>query len=114
MIETRFKTRAISMTATIQELNNFHQFALQKLASGANDVSLDDLFDMWQIENTSAETREVDLLAVQAAVRDLEGGDRGVPFEEHVRELRDKYDSEGGRGRVVQSSMLAAFTILLF
>ena len=80
------------MTATLQQLNSFHRFAMEKLNSGSVDLSLEDLFGMWQIENATPEQRNRDVLAVKAAIRDLENGDRGIPFDQHIRELRDRYD----------------------
>ena len=38
-----------------------------------------------------------DVLAVKAAVRDLENGDRGIPFDEHLRELSAQFGLEPNR-----------------
>ena len=32
-----------------------------------------------------------DVLAVKAALRDLENGERGIPFDEHLRELSEQF-----------------------
>jgi len=79
------------MQLTLDELNRFHRFAEEKLSNGGGDLTLEGLVDLWSFENPSPEQRNEDLLAVKAALRDLDNGDRGIPVEDHIRELREKY-----------------------
>lgn len=79
------------MQLTLDELNRFHRFAEETLANGNGDLTLEDLVEMWSFENPSPERQHEDLLAVKAALRDVDNGDRGIPFEDHIRELREKY-----------------------
>ncbi len=74
------------MSVTLDELNRFHGFAVGKLDSG-EDLTLQDLLNQWELENPNPNRGHEDLLAVKAALRDLENGDRGRPFEDHLREL---------------------------
>lgn len=83
------------MQLTIDELNRFHRFAEEKLSNGGGDLTLEDLVDMWNLENPPPQQVREDVLAVKAALRDLDNGDRGIPFEDHIRELREKYRLTG-------------------
>lgn len=79
------------MTATRAQLESFHCFAAEKLSSGRGDLSMADLLEMWEREQTVSDQGEVDLRAVQAALRDLDAGDRGIPFDQHIGELRKRF-----------------------
>ena len=79
------------MSVTIEELRRFHQFAEEKLSNCWADLTLDNLVELWNIENPSPERLHEDVLAVKAALRDLDNGERGIPHEEHMREMREKY-----------------------
>ena len=80
------------MSVTKEQIESFHRFAERKIENGEDDFTMESLLDMWQLENPSAGQFENDVLAVKAAVRDLQNGERGVSFESHIRELRDKLD----------------------
>lgn len=77
--------------ATIDELNRFYQFAQEKLSNGGSELTLEELVDLWQFENPTPERRQADLLAVKEALSDLDNGDRGIPHEDFMHELRKKY-----------------------
>jgi hypothetical protein len=80
------------MTVTRTEIDSFHRFAVSKLNDDGNDLSFEELVDLWLVENTSHEGLQKDVLAVKAAIRDMENGDRGIPLDEHLRELHEKLD----------------------
>jgi len=79
------------MAVTQSELNQFHRYAVEKISEGSEAESLQELLDLWQIENPSPDRLREDVLAVKAALRDLDAGDRGIPFEEHLREMKARY-----------------------
>ena len=83
------------MTVTEEELDSFHRnrnrFAAEKLANDGSDLSLQELLDLWQIENPTPEKLRENVLAVKAAIRDMENGDRGMPFEDHIQEIQEKH-----------------------
>jgi len=79
------------MPVTLDELQRFHRFAEEKLTNGGTDLTLEDLVEMWSFENPSPQRQREDLLAVKAALRDLDNGDRGIPVEEMIQKMRDKY-----------------------
>ena len=82
------------MSATLEDLERFHSFAATKLETCDEDWSLQELLDQWEIENPDPAQLHDDVLAVKAALRDLENGDRGIPFEEHIRELSARFGLE--------------------
>lgn len=76
------------MTVTRTDIDRFHRFAVSKLNDDGNDLSFEEIVDLWLVENTSHEALKNDVLAVKAAIRDMEDGDRGIPIDEHLCELR--------------------------
>jgi hypothetical protein len=84
------------MTVTNEDLNQFHEFAKVVIARSDDKLTLDELWDQWRLENPTQAEFEENVLAVKSAIRDMEAGDRGMPVEEHVREVRKKYNLPGG------------------
>ena len=79
------------MATTTQELDSFTQFAKERLEAGDPGPSLDELFDLWRIENpTDAEYAE-NIAAIAGAIEDFRSGDRGRPAGELSRELRIEF-----------------------
>jgi hypothetical protein len=78
------------MPVTQQHIDSFHRFATERLSDGGADLSIDELFELWRIENPTPEQLHADVLAVKAALRDMEAGDTGQPFEDFKREFRAK------------------------
>lgn len=79
------------MTTTEHELQSFTVFAKQRLANGEDKPSLDELFDLWRVENPSAELHAENVAAVNAAIQDFRNGDRGTPAGEHSDQLRREF-----------------------
>ena len=76
--------------ATVQEqLDSFYQYANQQLADGESHTSVEELLDLWRIENPSSEGYTESVAAINAAVEDYKNGDRGRPAGEVSRELRE-------------------------
>jgi hypothetical protein len=57
------------MSTAEQDIASFATFALQKIESGQRDMTIDDLFDQWRIENPSAEQYAENVAAIQASDR---------------------------------------------
>jgi len=74
--------------ATQQQIDSFHQFALKQVSNGGSGLSLEQLFDLWQVQNPSAEELSESVAAVKSALRDMENGDTGRPVEDVIAELR--------------------------
>ena len=66
------------MAITSDDLNAFHDFALVALAN--RDVeSLQELVDLWELEHPAPQLHAENVVAVRAAIRDMENGDTGRP-----------------------------------
>lgn len=65
-----------------QEIEDFTSFVKAHLSEGAA-TSLDELYDRWREVHPAME----DALAVQASLRDMEGGESGRPFGEFVADF---------------------------
>lgn len=80
------------MAITQKQLDSFHEFAKEQLDNNGSELTFADLYEMWRIQQPTDDELAENVAAVKAAIRDLEQGDRGVPFEDHIRELRQKYN----------------------
>ena len=78
------------MAVTHDDLDAFRQFAEAKLASRGAE-SLQELFDIWEIEHPTPELHSQDVSAVRAAIRDMENGDAGRPAARVLQELRSEF-----------------------
>ena len=52
---------------------------------------IDELFDLWRIENPNDDDTAENVAAINAALEDFRNGDRGRPAGELSRQLRMKY-----------------------
>jgi ferric-dicitrate binding protein FerR (iron transport regulator) len=76
------------MSTAAQELASFTIYAQQRIDSGADDLSLDELFDQWRAENPSNELYAENVAAIQASIKDFKNGQRGAIAGEHSAQLR--------------------------
>lgn len=72
------------MSTIDDDLNSFSQFVKTHADSAA---SVDTLFDTWRVQNPA----EVDLAAIKASLKDLDGGERGVAIEEFNESMGAKH-----------------------
>ena len=77
------------MTTAQEQLDSFYQYANHQLAGGQSHLSVEELLDLWRIENPSSEGYSEDVAAINAAIEDYKNGDRGRPASEVGRELRE-------------------------
>ena len=77
------------MSITQGQLDNFHQFATEKLDNGGADLSWPELFDLWRIENPTADQQAAIYVALDESLDDIQNG-RHRPAGEVVGELRAK------------------------
>ncbi len=81
------------MAATsADDINRFVQFAMAKVCNEGAELSLEELLDLWRAENPRPDQRHEDILAVNAAIRDMESGDQGQPAEEVIVALRQRHN----------------------
>jgi len=75
------------MAITNDDLNAFHHFAQVALATRGAD-SLQELVALWELDHPAPQMHAENLVAVRAAIRDMENGDKGRPARLVVDELR--------------------------
>ena len=78
------------LATTARELQSFFLFAEQRLRDDQSGNSLDDLYIEWRSCNPSPEELESNVLAVRAALRDMDAGEIGRPIEEFAAEFRQR------------------------
>ncbi len=83
------------MSTAEQDIANFANFALQKIESGQRDLTIDELFDQWRIENPSDEQYTENVTAIQASIADFKVGARGTVAGEHSAQLRREFGVTG-------------------
>jgi hypothetical protein len=71
---------------TIEQLEQFRVFALNRLNHGAEQHSIDE----WRIQNPTVTETESDAKAIAASIRDLESGITGRPMDEFLEEFKTK------------------------
>ncbi len=74
------------MSTIQQDLENFHQFAIARLAKRPSVESLDELIVEWR---DSQSTDEVNA-AIRRGLADIEAG-RHEPIEQAVQRIRDRF-----------------------
>jgi hypothetical protein len=77
-----------NIAATAQEFQSFCLFAEQRLRDDQAGESLDDLYIEWRSCNPGPEELETNVLAVRAALRDMDAGETGRPIEEFAAEFQ--------------------------
>ena len=79
------------MTTTEQDLASFSSFVRQRIESGLRDVTIDELFDQWRVENPSDELYAENVAAIHASIQDFKSGERGTVAGEHSAQLRGEF-----------------------
>jgi hypothetical protein len=75
---------------TARELESFTQFVKQRLQAEEAEPSLDELFDLWRMENPSDVSYAENVAAIAGAIKDFKCGDRGRRAGELSREIREE------------------------
>ena len=78
------------MAATTEQLHSFYQFAEQRLRENQCEQTLDELYSEWRARNPTPEELETNVLAVRAALRDMDGGETGRSIDEFAAEFRQQ------------------------
>lgn len=81
---------------TQTELAEFHRFVGERLQAGAR-LSPEEVFEEWQLVHPDQELHEQNVRAIQAALREMEAGDRGIPADEHIKQLTERIEAMGRR-----------------
>lgn len=82
------------MAITQEQLDSFHQFASDRLLSSGQEISWQELFYLWRLENPTA-VEEADIYAaLDESLSNIENG-KAQPLDEAMQELRDKHGIGG-------------------
>lgn len=81
------------MAVTAEQLDDFQQFARQKINNGGGDLSFDELVELWMLKNLPAEELQESLRAMEEGIADAEAG-RVRSVDEVFDELQSRYSSE--------------------
>ena len=74
------------------ELHAFHAFLSQKLNNGSADLLPEEVLEQWRDLHPEPEDYEDDVAAIQAALDDLDRGEKGISLEELDRALRKEFN----------------------
>lgn len=74
------------MSSTREDLDSFHQFAAERLASGKSAASLDDLFTEWHDRRARSEINQ----AIRQGLADVDAG-RYEPADEAMETIRQQF-----------------------
>lgn len=74
------------MAITLEEIDSFHRFAVEKLGNGGADFTLEECLQMWRADCERAETVE----AINRSIGDIEAG-RVQTLEEVDAEIRREF-----------------------
>lgn len=79
------------MVVTQEQLDSFHEFGTRQLQGGNGEISWNELFALWRIENPTDEERVEVNAIIRQGIRDIDAG-RGRPAQEVMEELRQKHN----------------------
>jgi hypothetical protein len=74
------------MPTTEHEIDRFAAFAKAEIGKPNGNRSIEEILDAWRLRNPPSD----DLLAVRAALRDMENGERGRSFEEFATDFESR------------------------
>ena len=81
------------MAVTAEQLDEFQQFAQEKIRNGGSDLSLDELVELWMSKNMPREELEESLHAMEEGIADAKAG-RVRPAADVARDLSARYSAE--------------------
>lgn len=79
------------MTTTEHDLASFSSYVRQRIESGMHDLTIDELFDQWRVENPSSQLYAENVAAINASIQDFKHGERGTVAGEHSAQLRREF-----------------------
>jgi hypothetical protein len=85
------------ITDAASDLIAFHQFVGERIEQGALQLTPEEVLIEWQMRHDEPDLHARNVAAVRAALCDMEAGDRGIPAEESLRQLRDRLAVKGSR-----------------
>jgi hypothetical protein len=85
--------------ATVQqsELVEFHEFLGKHLGDPQPHRSPEDLLDEWRVQRGDAGSHEDNVVAIRAALRDMEAGEVGMDADVFFREFNAQIQQRAGK-----------------
>lgn len=77
--------------ATKEQIDSFHQFALQRIANGGSELTVDELYDQWRVEHLSERERAEVHAAIRTGIQEADQG-LGRPADEFIADMRKKHN----------------------
>ena len=82
------------MAVSLEQLESFHRFASDRVKTGGEDLTMDELYDLWRLENLPPEELQDSLESLRRGLADAEAG-RVRPADEVLEELRTGIKAAG-------------------
>ena len=82
------------MSITLEQIEQFREFAMQRLASDVASLNMVELAAEWEFRHESQEQLQHDVAAVNASLRDMDSGQTGRPMSEFLTEFRERNQIE--------------------
>jgi hypothetical protein len=79
------------MSITLEQLNEFREYAEQRLTAGSKAVDMVELAAEWQFQHESKGHFKEDILAVRASLREMDAGETGRPMSEFLKEFEERH-----------------------
>ena len=76
---------------TKEQIDSFHQFAVEQLGNGGAELSLPELYNLWRVEHPAVSERQDIDAAIAEGLADVRSG-RTQPAAEVSKELRKKHN----------------------
>ena len=81
------------MPTAEDDLKNFSQFVSEQVRDNT-ELQLPELFDLWLLQNPSADDYAENVAAINTSINDYLNGERGTPAGEHSKKLREEFGVE--------------------
>ena len=78
------------MPVTQHQIDSFHRFATERLSNGQVELSIDELYEVWRLENPTPEEQADIHAAIQRGLADVDAG-RYEPATKVMQDLREKH-----------------------
>ncbi len=82
---------------TQAQIDSFHEFASRHVSGQQTDLTIAELFDLWQVRNPASAELADSVAAVKFAIADMENGNSGQAFSEFSLEMRQRFANSNGQ-----------------
>jgi hypothetical protein len=80
------------MAVSLEQIESFHQFAHDRAKNGGADLTMDEIYDLWRLENLPPEELQESLESLRRGIADAEAG-RVRPADDVIEELRHRIEA---------------------